>query len=73
MIEEDERIKEHTHIPYIDRYRVPYWCYGSFDSDKLRCRRCYPEVSKPCRNKNTDCINWSPIIMTFSKDLTKDD
>lgn len=68
LLLKDDRIINGTYLPYMGKWRVPYYCFGNFNKRAKRCKYCYRwgdyPIKEACKNKRYDLIEWSPIIVT---------
>jgi len=66
-----EKLK--THIPYIGRARVPWYCFGDYERWKTKMFRCNGScrVQRYCRDRDISRITWSPIVARASRNLGK--
>ena len=69
----DCKEKMKTHIPYIGKSRIMWYCFGDYEkwSSRMewRCKYCRPKVRECCVGGDVSKVFWSPIIITVSKYL----
>lgn len=64
----DEKLQ--NFVPYIEKSRVSWYCFGDYDKWKdkgFRCKGCH--IKNHCINKDISKLSWSPITIKVEKEI----